>query len=197
MTRKIKYLSREETEKILSEIKKANNKRDVALYNLMYRYGLRVTEPTLLKLSDLNFDSGRIYIHRLKGSVSCEYRLPEDLFKMIKSYIRSRGPDDRNPYLFVSKKSRHKELPISQSQIRDRFKHYARMVGIPKEKCFIHTLKHSSAVHMLEAGVDIRTVQDVLGHKDIRSTTVYATVTSQMRDNFIKRTENEEIFVKV
>jgi integrase/recombinase XerD len=61
-------------------------------------------------------------------------------------------------------------------------KHYGKRAGIPESKQHFHALKHSIATHLLDAGADLRFVQDWIGHASIRNTVIYAQLTSRRRD---------------
>jgi len=61
-------------------------------------------------------------------------------------------------------------------------KRYGKKAGIPEDKCHFHVLKHSIATHLLDAGADIRFVQDWIGHKNIQNTVVYAQISNRARE---------------
>jgi site-specific recombinase XerD len=94
--------------------------------------------------------TGRLTVHRLKGSLSGVYPMQPDTHKLLKAYLRSRK--DVSPYLFVS----NRQVPISRYALWHRMQHYGAAAGLPPEKRTFHILKHSIATHLLDAGLDSR-----------------------------------------
>ena len=133
-----------------------------------------------------------IWIKRAKNGVSQEYNLHPDSQKLIKTYLVQRG-EDANPFLFVGRES-GADKSISEGMIYHLFRKYSKMAGIPPDKRFVHILKHSIAVYLLNAGWDIIDVQDSLGHKDIKNTAIYGKISNKRREiQFQKLLKSEEI----
>jgi site-specific recombinase XerD len=151
-------------------------KRDRALFLIAYRHGLRASEVGLLHVGDLNFAQQRLTIHRLKRSLSGIYPLRADEVTALKAYLRERKHP--SPSLFLSQRG----TPISRRQLDTLMKHYGKEAGIPASKRHFHALKHSIATHLLDAGADLRFVQDWVGHASIKNTVIYAQLTSRRRD---------------
>ena len=86
----IKYLTQEETARLFSKIK---SKRDRAMFNVIYKYGLRASEAGLLKIEDVDLERRRIKIWRLKGGVSGEYGIFSDTARLLKAYLKEREVD--------------------------------------------------------------------------------------------------------
>ena len=170
---KIKYLSQGELKKLLEYVKKRNF-RDFLILFLSYRHGLRASEVQKLKIENIDFERRKIFIHRLKHGFSGEHPLGDDEVRYLKKYLKGK---DKEGVLFMSRNKK----PISRFTLDKMFKKYCEEVGIPKDKRHFHTLRHSIAVHMIEAGIDVRIVQDFLGHRDIRSTTIYTHITNVAR----------------
>ena len=169
----IRYLTQNELKKLFSVIK---SKRDRAIFFLAYRHGLRVSEIGLLRRDDIDFEKGRIYIQRLKGSISQTYPLQADEIKVLKSYLRTRT--DQSPILFPSKRG----MPIDRTTLHKLMKKYAEHADIPKDKRYFHCLKHTIATHLLDAQADLMFIKDWLGHKNIQNTTVYSRLTNPARE---------------
>jgi integrase/recombinase XerD len=91
-------------------------------------------------------------------------------------YLRERKSP--SPSLFVSQRG----TPISRRQLDTLMKHYGELADIPVSKRHFHVLKHSIATHLLDAGADLRFVQDWVGHASIKNTVIYAQLTSRRRD---------------
>jgi site-specific recombinase XerD len=189
MDSRIKYLEKGEVTSLFTAIP-AKDLRDRAMFDLIYRHGLRRIEATWLKREWLN--NGRIWIKRAKKGISQEYSLHPDSKELIKLYLSQRGKD-RNPYLFVGRESGN-ERSMSSEMVYNLFKKYAEKAGIPPDKRFVHILRHSIAVHLLNVGWDIIDVQDWLGHRDIKNTTIYGKISNKRREKqFQKLLESTEI----
>jgi len=185
----IKYLEKEGVCRLFRAIP-ADNLRDRLLFDLIYRHGLRRTEAAMLRKDWIH--GSRIWIQRVKNSISQEYNLHPTSKKILRLYLAERGDDD-NPFLFVSRESRVGH-PISEGLIYHLFKKYAEKAGILPEKRFVHVLRHSIAVHLLNAGWDISDVQDWLGHRDIRNTSIYGKISNKRREmQFQKLLKSKEI----
>ncbi len=172
-TETIKFLTLDETRRLFSGI---TDKRDKAIFLLAYRHGLRASEIGLLRVSDLDLKRLRVMLHRLKGSLSGEHPLQADEARALKAWLKSRETD--SPILFPSRRG----LPISRQMLDVLMKSYAEEAAIPKDKRHIHVLKHSIATHLLEAGADLRFVQDWLGHSNIQNTVIYTALISTSRE---------------
>ena len=170
---KITYLIQDEIKKIFSVIK---SRRDKALFRIAYRHGLRASEVGLLRRSDIDWDRMKIYVHRLKGGLSGEQIMDTDEVSELRSYLRQRK--DNSEVLFLSKKGN----PLGARQLNNLMKNYCDAAGIPKEKAHFHSLRHSIGVHLMDAGADVLFVRDILGHKNIQNTLIYAQITSARRD---------------
>ena len=156
-------------------------KRDRALFLIAYRHGLRASEVGMLSVDDLNLAQQRLTIHCLKRSLSGIYPLRADEVIVLKAYLRERKSS--SPTLFLSQRG----TPISRRQLDTLMKHYGEEAGIPASKRHFHVLKHSIATHLLDAGADLRFVQDWVGHASIKNTVIYAQLTSRRRDAEARR----------
>jgi site-specific recombinase XerD len=184
---KVTYLTKEETEAFFRSIP-LEQRRDRLLFDLIYRHGLRRQEAALLRTESVK--DGRIWIYRLKGGVSGEYALHPTSQELLYEYLQD-GKNPHNPFLFNSRQSRRKH-PLSTSTIRAAFSLYAKKAGLPAEKQHVHILRHSIAVHLMNAGLDLSDVQDWLGHKAVTSTTVYAKITNKRREQTHEKAINSE-----
>jgi site-specific recombinase XerD len=172
------YLTQDEVRLLFRVIR---GTRDRALFYLAYHHGLRASEVSLLQRHDINVRQGRIYIPRVKGSIARAYPIqPEDL-RRIQTYLRTR--DDDSPYLFISNRG----TSMERRSYWDLMQKYGKMAGIPREKQRFHALRHSIAVHLLDAGADVAFVQDRLGHANIQNTMVYMRYTTVTRDAQTRR----------
>lgn len=165
--RPIKHYTKEQVERFFASIAEENI-RDLLLFDLMYRHGLRRGEATLLELGDIQGD--QIWIARLKGGEAHWHPLHRHSRKLLRAYLAVR-PADHCPYLFRGKQ--RSRYPLSEEAINYLFHRYATAAGMPRELRHAHVLRHSIGVHLATAGWDIADVQWWLGHKDIESTAIY------------------------
>jgi site-specific recombinase XerD len=181
-TKEITYLSKLEVEKLLKGIA---NIRDKAIFTLMYYHGLRASEIGKLEIRDVRLTDNRIQVHRLKGSISGDGIVGPQVTRVMRAWLRDRIQlgERFGTTLFPSNQNN----PISRITIYKLFAKYAEAAGIPENLRHPHILKHSIATHLLESGEDASTVQDWLGHKDIRNTLVYAKVTNKRREEAAAR----------
>ena len=184
--RTIKYLTQDELKQFFDVIE---DKRDKSIFALIYHYGLRVSEATLIKLSDVDFQRNRIYIYRKKGSISGEWILRADDRKLLREYLGVRK--DNGEALFTGR-----EGNLSAIRIAQLFKQYVKEARLDRSYS-VHCLKHSLATHMLDNGEDIITVADHLGHRNIQNTTVYAKTRNLRRDEAVRRLERSREIVQV
>ncbi len=174
----IQVLTQEEVQRLFDVI---TTKRDRVLFRVAYRHGLRASEIGLLSRSDADLRTGRLTVHRLKGSLSGVYPMQPNTQKLLKTYLRSR--EDVSPYLFVS----NRQVPISRYTLWYLMQTYGEAAALPPEKRTFHILKHSIATHLLDAGADLAFVRDWLGHANIQNTLIYARVTTVKRDTEARR----------
>jgi integrase len=170
----IQFFTPDELRRLLSAAKKASS-RDYALILIGYRHALRASEIGLLQVADLDFKRMQLRVHRLKGSFGGEHLMQPDEVRAIKTWLRSRPHE--SPYLFTS----NRNLPIDRTTLDWLMKGYGEKIKLPPDKRHFHVLKHSTATHMLEAGADLRFVQDWCGHSNIQNTVIYTHLVSHSR----------------
>jgi site-specific recombinase XerD len=184
--RKIKYLTKQELEKLFAKIQ---DQRDKALFATIYYYGLRVSEATLLMLDDIDLERNIIYIHRVKGGISGEKPLFKSLKKLIQSYLEVRNP--KGDALFTGRQGN-----LKVGRIQQLFKRYLKEANL-NSSYGVHCLRHSIATHLVEAGQDIHFVQDHLGHANIENTLIYARMTNKRREEVFRELESSSELVKI
>ena len=180
-----KYLTQDELTRFFRAIP---HPRDRALFAFIYHYGLRVEEACLITLHDLDLKNHRVRLYRLKNGLGGEKPLWRHTAKLLRSYLRIRR--DAGLYLFTGR-----EGPLKKRQIQNLFLRYADVAGI--EGRSIHSLRHSIAVHLLEAGRGIEYVADHLGHRNIQNTRVYAQITNPLREQVMRELEHHPKIVRV
>jgi len=158
-------LSENEVTKILKQIK--NLKHKCIIY-LIYSAGLRLTEVVHLRISDIYSDRKQIFIRSAKGNKDRYGILSDTVLELLREYYKIYKP---KYWLFEGKPGEQ----FSRRVIQKIFKEAVLKTGI-KKHATIHTLRHSFATHLLEHGTDVRYVQHLLGHKNLKTTERYTHV---------------------
>lgn len=146
------------------------------LLSLIYSAGLRVSEVCNLKISDIDSDRMQIRIVKSKGKMDRYVPLSTYVLKGLRKYIQSSKP---KYYLFNGKV---KGEPLGTSAVQQSFRLAIKKAAIQKEVS-VHSLRHSYATHLLEQGVDIVTIKELLGHATIQTTMMYLHVAKVNRTN--------------
>ncbi|HHY82053.1 MAG TPA: site-specific tyrosine recombinase XerD [Clostridiales bacterium] len=158
--------------------------RDKAMLELLYATGIRVSELISLNLDDINTEVGYL---RCIGPSGRERIIPitPAALQHLKNYIKiARGKLLRNPAdntLFVNVHGKR----MTRQGFWKIIKQYKEMANIEKE-ITPQTLRHSFAIHMVESGADIRSVQEILGHSDISTTQIYSQVNLNLKSSYTK-----------
>jgi len=156
-------------------LKTVSKPRDKAIFMLMLRSGLRVAEVAGLTLGDIDFRRGRIMVCEGKGSKDRAAYISKDALRALVDYLQYR-PDTQVKHVFLVDKGIYKGQPLSVRGIQKRIEYYARKAGL-KVSC--HRLRHTMATQMLEAGAQLESIQDLLGHERIKTTQIYCKVSNQ------------------
>lgn len=183
---RIKYLSKQEIERFFLCIK---DRRDKALFGIIYLYGLRVSEATLLEPPDVDLEKRRIFIHRVKGGIGGERPLLKSTERLLRRYLKVRLQTGRG--LFTGR-----EGNLTRQRIYQLFKKYAGEAGLDSTYS-VHCLRHSIATHLLDAGEGIEFVRDHLGHRNIQNTMIYAQITDNRREEAFRRIEGSSRIAKI
>ncbi len=187
------YFSKEEVQRFFAVIPRSN-RRDRALFDLLYRHGLRRREASLILLTNvaLAAHSGFLGVTRLKGSKSGVYRLHPSSVRLIRAYLDERGADD-NPYLFPGRRA---GMALSPSMIYQLFRRYAMAASLPLDRCHPHAFRHSWGVHASNERFDLLDIADWLGHRSLQMALRYAAVTNQRRDENYDRVLHSKEFAR-
>ena len=157
-------LSREEVMRIIDA---AANPRHRAVLLTIYAAGLRLSEACRLKVSDIDSERMTLRIEQAKGAKDRYALLSPKLLKELRVYWAAYRPQD---WLFPS--TRDRGLPLAHVTVQRIFYRARDRAGITK-RCGIHGLRHAFATHMLEGGVNVHTIQRLMGHRDLSTTTRY------------------------
>ena len=169
---------------VLTILGKVKMDRHHVCLTTIYAMGLRLQEGTHLQVSDIDSARMLIHIHRGKGNKDRYVPLPENLLPILRKFwVTHRNPK----WIFpapgrggIHMTTADKSMPISSVQIA--FKDALRKTRISK-KVSVHSLRHSYATHLLENGVDLRTIQEYLGHNSPKTTAVYTHLSAQIIQN--------------
>lgn len=161
-------LSREEVKKLITV---TSNLKHKVIMLLIYSAGLRLGELLNLRIGDI--DSGRMKIHirQAKGKKDRYVVLSEKLLPLLREYYGKYQPRD---YLIEGVKGGR----YSEKSVQSIMKQALKKAGIRK-KATVHTLRHSFATHLLDDGLDIRFIQELLGHVRLETTRVYTHVSTR------------------
>ena len=149
----------------------ARPRRNRLLFQVAYGCGLRVSELVILHVSDIDSARMVIHVHHGKGAVDRLVPLAPRLLQELRAYWRCYRP---TTWLFPG---RQPGQHVSGNTIQRSFHSLVRQVGLRK-RCSMHTLRHSYATHLLEAGVDLLTLKTLLGHRSLATTALYLHVST-------------------
>lgn len=183
-----KVLSQSEMGRVLGSLEQAKDLtdlRDLAIMELLYASGLRVSELTGLELNDVNLE---LHYLRCLGKGNKERIVPigSKAIEALRNYLTAVRPlwlkSTRERAVFISKQGK----PLSRQWVWRIIKDRARKAGIEKPVS-PHTFRHSFATHLLVGGADLRSVQELLGHSDVSTTQVYTHLTDQRLKEVYKK----------
>ena len=169
-----KVLSVEQVDKFLDAIDTTDplGVRDRALYELIYSCGLRISEAAGLKVENLHLKE-RVLLVRGKGDKERMVPFGENARDRLKEYLENVRPLLVGSKIVAEVFVNYKGEPMSRKGIWKNFKAYEVKAGVHAK---VHTLRHSFATHLLAGGMDLRSVQELLGHSDLATTTIYTHV---------------------
>ena len=147
------------------------NPKHRLLVEFLYSSGLRVSECVNLRTDDLDLSEKMGKIRHGKGNKERYIILSDNLILHLNEYLKSKK--DSTSYIFSVKNH-----PITARQAQKVVKEAAKKAGI-KKRVFCHALRSSFATHLLEAGTDIRVIQELLGHSNLSTTQIYTKVSTQ------------------
>ncbi|NCN07849.1 tyrosine-type recombinase/integrase [Candidatus Falkowbacteria bacterium] len=161
-------LSQTEIKQLFATI---NNAKHKLILGLAYASGLRISEITNIKIADLNFEERTLIVKQGKGAKDRLTILPEKIIQPLKKYTQNKPGYS---YLFESTRGGK----LSERSIQKVFENALLKSTIKKPASF-HSLRHSFATHLLEAGTDIRYIQTLLGHARLTTTQIYTQVSNK------------------
>jgi len=169
-----KYLTLEESVELLGAVDGNNAERDYCILTLFLNCGLRISELIGININDIQGDALRVFG---KGGKSRIVYLNDACQDALKDYLAVRRPisgRDANA-LFLSTRDQR----ISKSSVHALVKKYLDLAGLDSKEYSSHKLRHTAATLMLQNGVDVKAVQEVLGHEHLNTTEIYTHIDNE------------------
>jgi site-specific recombinase XerD len=170
-------LTTDEVRRLIDAVRTPHNK---AYFWTVYSLGLRLNEGLHLQVGDIDSQRMLVHVHRGKGAKDRYIPLPPKTLAMLRDYWKTH----RNPqWLFPATGRDHGQAatatrPMNKSSVQGAMRRVVVELGF-KKAIHLHTLRHSYATHLLEAGVNLRLIQQYLGHSSLQTTMVYLHLTAQ------------------
>lgn len=146
------------------------------IFMMIYGSGLRISEATNLRVEDIDSKNMRLFVRNGKGERERYTALPKASLEMLREYFKRYKPNHSEGYLFLNEDGN----PLKVGRLREYFRRYRRKAGI-SEDFIVHSLRHSFATKLVEEGVPLVQVKELLGHSCIRSTMTYVHVANNMQ----------------
>jgi integrase/recombinase XerD len=180
-------LTRDEVHRLIEATRTPHNR---TYFWTLYSLGLRLNEGLHLQVGDIDGTRKLVHVHRGKGAKDRYVPLPPRTLQMLRDYWSTH----RHPrWLFPAvgqdqKTATAASHPMPKNSVQGALRRVVRQLGL-KKKVSIHTLRHSYATHLLEAGVNLRQIQQYLGHRSLKTTTLYLHLTSQGQEHAVATLE--------
>ena len=162
-------LTKEEVKRLFDSTATQKSK---LMLQLIYACGFRVSELINLKINDLNFEEMIGYVRQAKGKKDRVFNIPKFLLKKLEKQCKKQQENNQE-FLFTGPKGK-----LTDRNLQKIVRVTSKKAGINKEVS-PHTLRHSFATHLLENGVDIRKIQELLGHADLSTTQIYTHISTE------------------
>lgn len=175
-------LSREEVQKVLGCVSTVHSR---AFLSVVYACGLRLEEALNLQVGDIDSTRMTLHIHRGKGARDRMVPLPHHTLQILRQYwVTHRNKELIFPLLGRnSRGGAAAKRPMGKASVQGAMRDAVRRAGITKPNVSVHTLRHCYATHLLEAGVNLRVIQQLLGHSSIESTMIYLHLTRKGQED--------------
>ena len=164
------FLTEAEVASFLKAARKGRHSvRNYAMVLLAFRHGLRVSELIDMRMGDLDLDTGRLFVRRVKGSLSTSHPMDGDEIRALRAWLRERvnAPCCNSPLVFASERG-----PMTRQAFNYICAEVGRRAGLGIE-VHPHMLRHSCGFALANKGRDTRLIQDYLGHRNIQHTQIY------------------------
>ena len=147
-----------------------------AIFMMIYGSGLRISEATNIRVEDIDSKNMRLFVRNGKGERERYTVLPEASLEMLRECYRIYKPKHKEGYMFLNSEGN----PLKVERLRVYFRRYRKKAGID-DRFIVHSLRHSFATKLVEEGVPLVQVKELLGHSCIRSTMTYVHVANNMQ----------------
>ena len=179
-------LSVEEVKRLLASATPFHNQ---VYFTTVYSLGLRLHEALFLQVADIDGQRLQVHVHRGKGAKDRYVPLPEETLALLRTYWKTHR---NKTWLFPATGRNHQQsptatTPMSRSSVQGAFRTAKYRAGLTKTGVAIHTLRHSYATHLLEAGVNPRLIQRYLGHTQLETTMLYLHLTHKGQEEAYER----------
>jgi len=190
----VRHLPLQAIEEILKQpnLTAQSGRRDCALLSVMYETAARVSEVTALCVGSVRFEKDGATVHLFgKGKKVREVPVMADVANFLRRYLdeeKLRRPCQKNDPLFCNRTNGNLTR-AGVAYVLDKYADMARisMPELVPEHVYPHILRHSRAMHWLEAGLDLQYIQDLLGHADISTTEIYAHLNTEMKRRLLEQ----------
>jgi site-specific recombinase XerD len=169
-----KWLTKKDQYALIRAVQKENNARDLALIMVLLHTGLRVSEVSSLRLSDVRISErqGSVTVRRGKGTKYRVVPLNADVRAALSAYLSER-PNIDHDYVFVGKRGERLKTWGIQYSV-SKYAYNARLENVSP-----HALRHTCGKNLIDAGVSLDQVASILGHKNLNTTRIYTTPSEQ------------------
>ena len=160
------------------------------IFMMIYGSGLRISEATNLRVEDIDSENMRLFVRNGKGERERYTVLPKTSLEMLRICYKMYQPNHPEGYMFLNREGN----PLKVERLRVFFRRYRRKAGI-SEEFIVHSLRHAFATRLVEEGIPLVQVKELLGHSCIRSTMTYVHVANNMQrvdsplDKFMRKGE--------
>lgn len=152
-----------------------DNLRDKAMFETVYGAGLRISEVAHLRIQDIDSDQMRIFVHHGKGGKDRFTLLSKQNLEILREYWKLYRPSHPGGYLFYPRGGKDRVMTVRA--IGTAFRRHCQRANLP-DIFTVHTLRHCFATHLLEAGVEVCQIKELLGHTFIQTTAFYLHVSN-------------------
>lgn len=185
----VSYLSMDEIKILLSipNVEDDNEFRHLMILTLLYETGARVSELINIKLNDINFNNKPYVILHGKGNKTRSVPISKDVSNMLKTYLNRFNINEQDDYILKNRLN-EKITRDGVQYIIDTYvsKAKEKYPNLYNKKITNHSFRHSKAMHLLEAGVNLVYIRDILGHKSIITTEIYAKTNPEIKRKAIE-----------
>ncbi len=181
-------LSTDEVHRLIDATRTLHNQ---TYFWTVYSLGLRLSEALHLQLGDIDSARMLVHVHRGKGARDRYVPLPTRTLQMLREYWATH----RHPRWLFPAVGRSQQTaataaePMPKNSVQGALRRVVRQLGL-KKRVSVHTLRHSYATHLLEAGVNLRQIQHYLGHRSLQTTTLYLHLTSHGQEHALATLEH-------